>query len=79
MHTNLAQCLRQRGAAIVVHVLFEVHVEVFEDKVEFLISMNHVQEGDNIGMVQLLEQGNLTDGSAGDSFGFSAKKKKRIP
>ena len=73
----LSQGLWQSGSTVVIHVLFEVHVEVFEDKVQLLVAVDHIQKLDNVAMIQLFQQGDLTNGSAWDTFGFPVKKIER--
>ena len=59
---------------MLVHVLLEVHVEVLEDHVELVVRVHHVEELDHVGVLELLQQGDLADGRAGDALGFAMRK-----
>ena len=46
---------------ICVHVLLEIHREELEDEIELGLLHEHILQGDNIRMLQLLQQGDLAD------------------
>ena len=46
-----------------VHVLLEVHGKELKDEVELGLLHENVLEGDDVGVLQLLQQGYLADGS----------------
>ena len=46
-----------------VHVLLEVHGEELKDEVELGLLHENVLEGDDVGVLQLLQQSYLADGS----------------
>ena len=50
---------------VTVEVALEVGIEVFEHQVELVAAADHIFQTDNVSMVQLLEQGDLTDCGAG--------------
>ena len=51
------------------HVLLQVEVQELEDEVEFVaIGMNNVEQTDDVGVAHLLEEGDLSDGSAGNTL-----------
>lgn len=57
------------------HVFLKVAVEEFKDKVELMaIGMDNIQQLDDVGVLHLLEEGNLANCSAGDAliFGFES-------
>ena len=43
-------------------VFFEIAVDILEDKVELVLGRDHFLETDDVGMAQLLEEGDLSDG-----------------
>lgn len=53
-----------------VHEPLQVLVEELEHKVKFVFGVDHVAQLDYVGMVELLQQGDLTDGGARDAFGL---------
>ena len=59
---------------VVVHVLLQVHVEVLKDHVELLVRMDDIQQLDHIRVLELLQEGDLSDGGAGDAFGLAERK-----
>jgi len=53
------------------HVLLEVEIQKFKDEIELVaIGMHNVKKADDVGVVHFLEQRNLTDGCARDTFIF---------
>lgn len=51
------------------HVFLQIKVEEFEDEIEFVtIGMDDIEELDDVGVVHLLQQGDLPNGGAGDAF-----------
>ena len=50
---------RQR-LAFLVQVLLHIQVKELENKIDFIFSMYNVEQVDNAGMVQLLQQGHLS-------------------
>jgi hypothetical protein len=64
LHNFGRHALRRR----VVHVLFQVQVQVFKDQVQFRVVMNDVEQADNIAVRQFLQQRNLADGGRGHAF-----------
>lgn len=53
------------------HVFLEIKVEELKHQVELVaICVDYVEESDNVRVVHLLEERDLADGSAGDSFIF---------
>lgn len=53
------------------HVFLQVTVEELKNKVEFVaISVDDVQQLHDVGVLHLLEEGDLTDGRAGDTLIF---------
>jgi hypothetical protein len=57
------------------HVFLKVEIEEFEDKVELVaIGVNNVQQLNNVGVLHLLQEGDLANCSAGNAliFGFEA-------
>lgn len=57
------------------HVLLQVEVEELEDEVELVaVGVYDVEQADDVGVVHLLEQRDLANGSRGDAliFGFEA-------
>lgn len=51
------------------HVFLQIEIEEFEDEIEFVaIGMNDIEELHDVGVVHLLQQGDLTNGGAGDAF-----------
>lgn len=53
------------------HVFLEVEVEEFEDEVELVaVRVNNVQQPYDVGIIHLLEQGDLADRCAGHSLIF---------
>ena len=65
------------GLPVLVHMLLQVHVQVLEDHVELVFGVHHVQQLDHGRVLQLLQEGDLTDGGAGDTFRFTRKKRRR--
>ena len=55
-------------ATAVVHVLFEVHLDILEDEGERARGVDDVMEGDNVGVLQVFEEGDFSDGRAGSAF-----------
>ena len=51
-----------------VEELLEVLVEVLEDEREFAVGVEHVDEADDVGVLELLEQGDLADGRRRDAL-----------
>ena len=54
-----------------VDVLFEIHGQEFEDQIEAVFLHNDILETDNVGMLELLEQRYLPDGSRRNTLGIS--------
>ena len=57
------------------HVFLEIEIEEFENQVELVaIGMNDVEKAHNIGVIHLLEKGNLADCGTGNTliFGIQA-------
>lgn len=55
------------------HVFLQIEVKELEDEVQLVaVGVNNIQQADNVGVVHLLEQGDLADGSRGHTliFGF---------
>jgi hypothetical protein len=53
------------------HVLLEIEIKEFEDKVELVtVGMYDVEEADNVGVVHLLQEGDFPDSGAGDALIF---------
>lgn len=51
------------------HVFLQVKVEELEDEVELVaVGVHDVQQSDNVGVIHLLQQGDLPDSSAGNTF-----------
>ena len=65
------------GLPVLVHMFLQVHVQVLEDHVELVLGVHHVQQLDHGRVLQLLQEGDLTDGGAGDTFRFTRKKRRR--
>lgn len=56
------------------HVLLKIEIKKFKNKIEFVaIGMDNVQESYNIRVAHLLEKGDLTNGSARNTFIFRFK------
>ena len=55
-------------ATAVVHVHLEVHLHILKDEGEGTRGVDDVMEGDYVGMFEVLEQRDLSDGSAGGTF-----------
>jgi hypothetical protein len=53
---------------ILVEVLLEIEVEVFEDEVEFIVTVDDVPEVDDVGVLQLLQKRNFPYSSARDAL-----------
>ena len=51
-----------------VEKLLEVLVEEFEHKGELLVGVEHINQPDNIWMLQLFQEGDLSDSGGGDTF-----------
>ena len=51
-----------------VHVLLQVHGEELEDEVEPVLLHDDVLQVDDVGVVELLEEGDFPDGCRGDTF-----------
>lgn len=60
-----------------VHEALEVLVEVFENKVEFLVGVDYILEKDDIRMSKLFQNGNLADGGRWDACSRKQNKEKR--
>ena len=58
----------REGAAVCVHVFFEIFVHVFEYEHEFLVCVDDVAEVDYVVVFEFFHEGNFTDGSGGCSF-----------
>ena len=58
------------GESIGSHVqkLLEVLVEELENKRELLVSMQNIDQSNNVGMLQLLQKSNLSDGRTWNTF-----------
>ena len=56
------------GCLVLVHVLLEVVLQEFEHKVKFLFAVDNVLQPHDVLVLQLLEQGNFTDGSGGNAL-----------
>lgn len=55
------------------HVFLQVEIQILEDQIQLVtVGVDDVQQADNVWVVHLLEQRNLTDGSRRDTliFGF---------
>ena len=50
------------------HELLEVVFQVFEDQQQFLIGVNHLLELDDVGVAEFLQDGDLSNGGAGDAL-----------
>jgi hypothetical protein len=48
-----------------VHVLLQVEVHEFEDEHEFRLGVDNVVEANDVGMLELLHEGDLADGGGG--------------
>lgn len=46
------------------HILLQVHAQELKDQVEFILLHEHIHERDNIRMLELSEQRDLSDGCA---------------
>lgn len=56
--------------AEIVHKLLEIVVEVFEDQNQFSIGVDDFAKGDDVDMVELFQNGNLSDGGGRDALFF---------
>ena len=63
------------------HVLLEVEVEELEHKVDLVALGDDVKELDDVGVVHLLEEGDLADGGAGHALvlGRAADGREDVP
>jgi len=52
----------------VLHITFEVDIEEFEHEVELLVSMNDVEESDDVVVLQLFEKTDLPDRGTWNTF-----------
>ena len=62
--TYLHVCHAHHPAAVV-HVLFEVHFNVLKDEGEGARGVDDVVQHHNVSMLEVLQEGDLPDGSAG--------------
>lgn len=68
-HIALDHVRRHAPSSVVaVHVLLEVVLEVLEDEVKLVLAVNDIHQLDNIGVLELLEQGDLANGSRGNAL-----------
>lgn len=51
-----------------VHVLLEVLVKELEDQVQLLLGVENILKADDVRVLQLAEEGDLANGSAGNTF-----------
>jgi len=64
-----ALCLLWRQCrSLLLHVLFEIVLEVLEYQVELLLGEQHFFEFDDIGMLEVLQEGDLSDSCTGDAI-----------
>mmetsp|Transcript_5011 Transcript_5011/g.8544 ORF Transcript_5011/g.8544 Transcript_5011/m.8544 type:complete len:261 (-) Transcript_5011:25-807(-) len=56
------------GSLGLVKELLEVLVEELEDECELLISVQHINQSYDVGVLELLEESNLPDGSTGNTL-----------
>ncbi len=52
----------------VVHVLLHIHLHTLKDEREGFLCVDDVMEQDNVGMLQVLQQRDFPNGSAGGTF-----------
>ncbi len=64
---------------MLIHELLQVIVQELKHEEELAVTVEHLQEADNVGMVQLLEQGDLSNGRGWDAFTFTAEERKTLP
>ncbi len=64
---------------MLIHELLQVIVQELKHKEELAVTVEHLQEADDVGMVQLLEQGDLSNGRGWDTFTFTAEERKTLP
>jgi hypothetical protein len=61
--------LRNRhGLAAPVQILLHVKVEKLEDQVELVVAVHDVEQVDDGSVVELTEQGDLSNGGTGNTF-----------
>ena len=51
------------GGVVAVHVLLEVVLKVLKNQVKLVLAVHNVHELDNVGVLKLLQERNLADGS----------------
>ena len=59
---QLRLLLGQWLVSLLLHVLFQIELEVLEDQVELVLAVDNFLELDNVGMAQALEETNLSNG-----------------
>ncbi len=64
MEHETADCVGVEGAtlAVFVHVLFQIHLAVFEDENEFSLCMNDIVKTDDVDVFELFHEGDFADG-----------------
>ena len=67
---QLRLLLGQRLVSLLLHVLFQIELEVLEDQVELVLAVDNFLQLDNVGMAQALEETNLSDGGGGHTIVF---------
>lgn len=60
----------RQGSTLLLHVLLEVVLEVFEHQVELVLGEQHLLKFDNVGMPQILQQADFADSSGRDTIIF---------
>lgn len=56
-----------------VQQLFQVAVQELEYQSQLFVGVEHIDEPDNVRVLELLQKGNLTDGSTGNALVFAFK------